>query len=153
MEKTPVYDLKIRSVLAFVSYLLIETIIENQKTGAAEINVAGRQRMLSQRIILLGGQLNTIKDDGLRSQAINRLKENIELMRESHFALTHGDATLGLPSPDSEAVKALYYGPTMYVDAKVQNFLDDAEKKSTQISYRCKGLAITCKLKFDRPSS
>jgi len=136
MENTPVYDLKIRSVLvlvglgllAFISYLLIETIIENQKMGATEINVAGRQRMLSQRITLLGNQLNAIKDERLRSQAINRLKENIELMRQSHFALTHGDAKQGLSAPYSKAIQSLYFGSTVSVDTKVQAFLDEAGK-------------------------
>jgi hemerythrin-like metal-binding protein/PAS domain S-box-containing protein len=118
-------------LLAFGNYLLIGVVTSSHKMDAREINLAGRQRMLSQRIMLLSSQLDNIKDEKRKSAALKELGQAIDLMRRSHLALTRGDAALGLSPPVSEKIKALYFGPAGFVDAEVREFLalaqDDLE--------------------------
>ncbi|MBT4890390.1 MAG: PAS domain S-box protein [Rhodospirillales bacterium] len=122
--------LAVLGLLAVGSYVLLDTIIVSQKTGAAEINIAGRQRMLSQRISFLGSQIYLQKNEMRRTAIQKELSQAIWLMHESHIGLTHGDVALGLSPPTSAKLKALYFGPDLNVDQDVLEFLEVAQKQS-----------------------
>ncbi|QVK24654.1 type IV pili methyl-accepting chemotaxis transducer N-terminal domain-containing protein [Shewanella dokdonensis] len=49
--------LLIIGVLALLSHYLVQSIVNQQEASARIVNLAGRQRMLSQRITLFAGQL------------------------------------------------------------------------------------------------
>jgi len=114
------------AALTIVSYGIQEFYIIGQDSNATEINVAGRQRMLTQRISLLVSRLAPVEVSGIaESQELRRnLSKAVELMATSHLALSRGDPKIGIKPPRSKTMKAMYFGPEMSVDRDMRAFLD-----------------------------
>lgn len=94
-----------RSALIFIllalvvvsAYFLIENKAADDRANAAEINLAGRRRMLSQRIGLLASQLLHRYD----AQTVGQLADAVEQMQRIHASLPLGETTRGSPlAPD-----------------------------------------------------
>ena len=84
-----------------VSQIFVRHHIKAQQSDSTVINVAGRQRMLSQKLtkeILLLATTETSKGQVLLK---DKLKETLSLWQMSHYALQHGDPELGLPTENS----------------------------------------------------
>jgi PAS domain S-box-containing protein len=113
-------------IISLAGYYILETTIRTQETTAQEINMAGRQRMLSQKVVLLISQSYTTESETIRSGAIEELKETIELMRHSNLALTKGSPVLGMSPPASQELRGMYFGPSG-VDAEIGEFLKSAD--------------------------
>ncbi|MEO5351594.1 MAG: response regulator [Magnetococcus sp. XQGC-1] len=116
------------ALFATGSYFLLETLVNTQATTAAEINLAGRQRMLFNRILLIANKLVMARKHTLPSgEQPEKLHEEmntlLELMQKSHTALLYGDAAAGVASPRTEAVRALYHDRPAAVDNRLNNFL------------------------------
>lgn len=103
-------------------HLLLDNVIAEQRDAATIINIAGRQRMLSQRIALLGTDLR--QGDASARQP---LLEAIALMRWSQDALVHGN-DLGISNPLSAEASAHYLDGPSPLDKAVRTFLADAER-------------------------
>ena len=87
-----------------VSNLSVRQHLKAQQSDSTVINVAGRQRMLSQKLtkeILL---LATSKSPEASLVIKNRLKQTLSLWQLSHNALQKGDAALGLPAENSKEI-------------------------------------------------
>ena len=95
--------------LALANQALVQPTLLELATDAPVINVAGRQRMLSQRLakaaLTLRGEGN-----GSRNRAARRgeLRETLALWTRSHEGLRAGDAGLGLPGRNSPRVAAAF---------------------------------------------
>lgn len=84
-----------------VSQFFVRQHLNTQQSDSTVINVAGRQRMLSQKLtkeILL---LTAAKTAGARVAIKDNLKETLSLWTLSHNALQQGDTNLGLPGNNS----------------------------------------------------
>lgn len=103
-------------------HLLLDNVIAEQRDAATIINIAGRQRMLSQRIALLGTDL-VHGDETARAP----MQEAIALMRRSQDALVHGQ-DLGISNTLSADATAHYFGGLSPLDAKVRAFLGAADQ-------------------------
>ncbi|MCW9034726.1 MAG: ATP-binding protein [Rhodospirillales bacterium] len=112
--------------LAVASNLVFKQFIDKQKTDAAEINIAGRQRMLSQRIMLLGLELDRLKESRERAWIRQEYTATIDKMARSHHALVSGNKVWGF-SPPSETIKAMYFGEKFNVNARVEAYIKDAK--------------------------
>jgi hypothetical protein len=86
----------------------------------ALINMAGRQRMLSQRIVL-NAVLSTLSQEG----ALETAREALTLFRNSHAALVHGNSEL--PGVFFEDLRLVYFG-TVEGDRKIMEFINLAEQ-------------------------
>jgi diguanylate cyclase (GGDEF)-like protein len=109
------------AVLSAVSHLVLDNIIDEQRDSATVVNVAGRQRMLSQRIASLSTDLVA----GDRSAAAP-LAEAIALMERSQDALVKG-GDLNIATPLSPEARALYFRGGAPLDGAVRQFLDQAK--------------------------
>lgn len=91
-----------------VSQILIRTHLSRQESDSRVINVAGRQRMLSQKLAKDAVSLLTLKrrEDGFIIK--EDLKKTIKLWELSHDALQNGNDSLGLPKQNSKEVTAKF---------------------------------------------
>lgn len=91
-------------ILSFFAQVLIQYFIYKQTYNAHVINIAGRQRMLSQRIaryaLLVTNEYN--EDD------IQELKLALQTFHESHSDLNHGNSERNISLPINAQVKAKY---------------------------------------------
>jgi PAS domain S-box-containing protein/hemerythrin-like metal-binding protein len=119
-----IFVLGIVGALSLCSYLLLGMAMQQQDTRGAEINMAGRQRMLSQRIELLQARFHETMSSEAAAKQLLELSNNVDLMEMTHRGLTTGDPERGLSAPQSLALKGMYFGPELFVDQEVRNFID-----------------------------
>lgn len=89
-----------------ISQLLIQTSIRSQQDDARVINVAGRQRMLSQKISKVALQIQQTQSDSASNYI--ELKSAVDLWQQSHEGLQKGDAELGLSRNPSPLVRKMF---------------------------------------------
>ena len=85
-----------------ISQIVVQGFIRKQQDDSRTINVAGRQRMLSQKISKLALRVGQTENKENLEVITTELKEATDLWVSSHLALLEGDAELGLegnPSP------------------------------------------------------
>ena len=83
--------------------------VAGEATGdSTVINVAGRQRMLSQRIAKTALEIQATEDELARQAATTDLAQDLALWRRCHLGLQRGDAALGLPGKNSPAVGRMF---------------------------------------------
>jgi diguanylate cyclase (GGDEF)-like protein len=106
------------AVLAVVACLQLTSLVQTQASAAAQINVAGRQRMLSQRIALEAGLLAGVGGSAVRAT----MAADVTAMETAQRGLLQGDSA-GLPGDPSPRVAAAYRNGTQ---AAVDRFVADA---------------------------
>jgi len=121
---TYVFALSVIALLSLASHFTLNKILREQKGSAAVINVAGRQRMLSQRIASLVAQ-SLLGDDGARTD----LLVSIDELENAHHNLLRGDRELHLPPAASDpALQLIYFGGSHPLDAEVENYVGRARR-------------------------
>jgi len=121
MSETPADSLnrRYRAALALVAglvllnQLLVQPALMRLTTDAPVINIAGRQRMLSQRLAKAALALES-DDDKTRWRHLRELDQVLLLWSVSHDGLRHGNPVMSLPGRNSEAVKAALDGLEPY---------------------------------------
>lgn len=130
-----VLALSLIALLSLTAYFTLRAAIEQQKTGAAVVNVAGRQRMLSQRISRFALLFVLSTDATEREETLHTLEKDIELFEASHKTLINGgnvpgltvDEILILPGNPSSTVQNMYFGEDMNLDRQVTAFISEAK--------------------------
>jgi diguanylate cyclase (GGDEF)-like protein len=117
-----VLGLTMVACLATVTHFLLNDVIVGQRDSATVINVAGRQRMLSQRIGLLASDLHA-GDEGARAA----LSDAAALMRRSEDALTRGN-DLGISHVLLPVERHYYFDGPDALDPAVRSFLDAVQR-------------------------
>ncbi|MEC3907768.1 ATP-binding protein [Tamlana sp. 2201CG12-4] len=84
-----------------ISQILIRTHLSRQESDSSVINVAGRQRMLSQKLTKDIVSLSSVTDLNQKIELKDRIKETLHLWGLSHDALQYGNDSLGLPKTNS----------------------------------------------------
>lgn len=107
---TTLYVIALSAVaaLSIAGQFLVQYSLEQQLGDSTVVNIAGRQRMLSQRIAKAALLIQTSGAAAQRSAAMAELHEVLPLWRRSHAGLQHGDAQLGLPGESSAAVTVMF---------------------------------------------
>ena len=88
-----------------VSQFFVRNHLKTQQTDSSVINVAGRQRMLSQKLTKEIVSLSVFSDKKNRNQLKKNIKETLFLWELSHNSLQKGNDSLGLPKKNSFAIK------------------------------------------------
>ena len=99
------------SAIAFsilFSQLVVQNYIGKQQNYSRTINVAGRQRMLSQKISKIALQLAYFQNTDSQKPLLTDLQETLDLWVQSHEGLLHGDEALGLPGTETEDILEMY---------------------------------------------
>ncbi|CAH8283176.1 signal transduction histidine kinase [Mariniflexile fucanivorans] len=88
-----------------VSQILVRKYLKDQQSDSSVINVAGRQRMLSQKLTKEIVLLST--EDSIEERLLlkEKVKQTLKLWTVSHKALQNGNDSLGLPGNNSEIIK------------------------------------------------
>ncbi len=127
LEKKPISFLTLAYVVALSliagmsggAHLVVKYVIAEQEESARTINIAGRQRMLSQRIALYMMQ----GIDGNNANAQNKLLESVNLFEKAHVALTQGDTDMQLKGEMPDVLRDIYYREPYNLDQSVQQYI------------------------------
>ncbi|WP_158261408.1 MULTISPECIES: ATP-binding protein [Pirellulaceae] len=95
-------------MLTILGQVLVQQSLEQQSSDSTVINIAGRQRMLSQKITKLALQIDISDSPFEKVEARNELRESLDLWETCHRGLQVGNEELGLPGHNSETVTELY---------------------------------------------
>ncbi|WP_375240537.1 ATP-binding protein [Polaribacter sp.] len=87
-----------------ISQILVRNHLANQESDSTVINVAGRQRMLSQRLTKEIVSITVYNDKINRSLLKNKIKKTLFLWELSHVSLQNGNDSLGLPTKKSSII-------------------------------------------------
>ena len=112
--------------LSVAGYLTFLAVTVTQEGRAAEVNVAGRQRMLSQQIAFFAWRLVHAEAPEDIENARHEVRVAADLMESSHEALINGDPRTGLPGNPSPEVSSLYFGPAQFVDRRLRDYVSEA---------------------------
>ncbi|WP_100612708.1 ATP-binding protein [Confluentibacter lentus] len=91
-----------------ISQILIRKHLHDQESDSSIINVAGRQRMLSQKLTKEIVSMSTETDLEKRIALKDELKETLALWELSHNGLQIGNDSLGLPGNNSVAISKMF---------------------------------------------
>ena len=94
-------------LLSFTLFLFLYQIDEVENDGTI-INIAGRQRMLSQKITKLCIQISHNKDSVSIKKKVKDLETSINQFEKSNYGLINGDKELNLHKHNSDSVHELF---------------------------------------------
>jgi two-component system, NarL family, sensor histidine kinase DegS len=96
------------AIVAVIGQALIQNHLTKQRNDAHVVNIAGKQRMLSQRISKTLLELSQVRSSGDRKVVLYNLRSSLELWKISQDGLLHGNDSLNLGGDNSEEVSALF---------------------------------------------
>jgi signal transduction histidine kinase/CheY-like chemotaxis protein len=96
------------ALLSLAGQAVVQLYLDRQMSDSAVINIAGRQRMLSQRIAKAAIAAGDVSDKVQQAARRYELAETLDLWERSHRGLQSGDAQLGLPGVNSPEVKQMF---------------------------------------------
>ncbi|MEN3322290.1 ATP-binding protein [Mariniflexile soesokkakense] len=88
-----------------LSQILVRKHLNDQQSDSSVINVAGRQRMLSQKLTKEIVSLSTENTPEERILLKEKIKQTLNVWERSHYALQNGNDSLGLPGKNSVIIK------------------------------------------------
>ena len=91
-----------------ISQILVRNHLETQKSDSTVINIAGRQRMLSQKLTKEIVSLLVSSDEKNRILLKNKITATLYLWELSHTSLQKGNDSLGLPKQNSDKIKTKF---------------------------------------------
>lgn len=110
------------AALSLGSHLTLRRVLAEHEGSATVINVAGRQRMLSQRIAGLAAE----RQLGLPVEA--DLVQAIDQFERAHHALLVGDTALDLVPATDPALRTIYFSGSAPLDGAVTDFVARARR-------------------------
>ncbi|ARV15704.1 sensor histidine kinase [Polaribacter sp. SA4-12] len=91
-----------------ISQVLVRNHLNKQQSDSTVINVAGRQRMLSQKLTKEIVSLSVYSDEKNRVLLKENIKKTLYLWELSHKSLQKGNDSLGLPKQNSIAIESKF---------------------------------------------
>lgn len=100
--------LSLIAFLTIISQAVVQFLIADQEYDSRVVNIAGRQRMLSQKITKTSYYLLAAPPADEASRYRKELEEAVSLWERSQVGLLKGDREMGLPGKNSQAVVTLF---------------------------------------------
>ncbi len=92
-----------------IAQILIQQHLNSQLNDSRVINVAGRQRAYSQKLVKEALLLQKFQTDGLQQESLLKdLKTTLSVWTTSHHGLQFGNDSIGLPPEKSKTVLSLF---------------------------------------------
>jgi signal transduction histidine kinase len=119
-----------------ISQVLVRDHLNKQQSDSTVINIAGRQRMLSQKLAKEIVFLSVYSDKKNRTSLNKTIKETLHLWELSHKALQEGNDSLGLPKQNSILIKRKFtaINPVFDTIEKSANFILQKLDKNLLVS-------------------
>ena len=113
--------LSLVALLAVAGQAFIQIALQRQSDDSRVINIAGRQRMLSQKISKAALAVSVGGEQG--REAKRELEQALALWKQSHEGLQHGDPSLGIGGRNSPEIERMFsaldpYYRAMYAAAR-----------------------------------
>ena len=102
------FALSIIATVAIVGQVLIQQHLDDQLNDSRVVNVAGKQRMLSQQITKNIVQLQHYRSQEERNRLVGQLQNSLRLWKVSQDGLLHGNDSLQLSGRNSAEVIGLF---------------------------------------------
>jgi hypothetical protein len=125
------------ALLAITGQVLIQHAIRERAGDSHVVDLAGRQRMLSQRLVKLILLLGKTSDAPQRHHLLTELRQDLELWDSAHQGLQKGDAKLGLPGRNSAPMVELFAEIDRHqadIRAAVRNVLTAYDESATDLN-------------------
>ena len=101
------------------SQAILQYYISQQVSDSIEVNLSGRQRMLSQRISKSAILLFSSKDSLTSETYLAELKQSLQEWKKAHKALQSGDNELRVRGTDNKVIQELFLGIQSNFEAMV----------------------------------
>ena len=96
------------ALLIIIAQILIQQHLTSQLSDSRVINVAGRQRAYSQKLVKEALILTELEEGINKEQVLSELRRTLEVWKVSHQGLQFGNDSLGLPVEDDTEILALF---------------------------------------------
>ncbi len=91
-----------------VAQVLIQLHLKGQSGDSEAVNIAGRQRAFSQKLVKEVLLLKNVSDADEKEMLLSEIKKTLEIWKASHLGLQLGDASYNLPFEDDQEIQALF---------------------------------------------
>ncbi|HCZ17689.1 MAG TPA: hypothetical protein DHV85_24575 [Candidatus Accumulibacter sp.] len=108
LRRRYIMALSLIAMLTLATQGVMQVLIADQKYDSRVVNIAGRQRMLGQKITKLTHYLSTAESADEHSRYRQELEDAFSLWQRSHAGLLAGNAEMWLPGRNSDEVTALF---------------------------------------------
>jgi len=138
LERLATLALTVVGVLSITTYLLLAYALRRTASDAPVITVAGRQRMLTQKLVDLALEIQVAAERGQFAFLTGELRAAYEAWSSAHEALQHGDPEQGLPpttDPEVSAVFAQINDDHNAVKDAAEGLMDATRRSSVQEAY------------------
>ena len=108
VQKWYLFALAAIAITVIVAQILIQQHLDSQLDDSRVINVAGRQRAYSQKLVKEALQLNSLHHSSERDEVIKALKQTLYVWKVSHDGLQNGNDSIGLPKEENASILALF---------------------------------------------
>jgi len=122
-------------VLALVGVLqlvVLTRLIGDQRATNRVVNLAGRQRMLSQRVALMAAEFVTTENRMIRRERRAELLVVASEMELRHAQLRSGDRSINPPGWPPSTARAIYFGLPVDLDVQLTDYVDRVRALSNQ---------------------
>jgi nitrate/nitrite-specific signal transduction histidine kinase len=92
------------ALFSVLAQLKIQHSIHQQEQDSRVINIAGRQRMLSQSLAKLALSIGTVEAQNDLERHVREMREVLDQWSSSHAALLRGDPDQGLPATEDQEI-------------------------------------------------
>ena len=122
-----IFALSLIGLIAITTHFVVDRIARHQQIFAAEINFAGRQRMLVQQVARQAVEFSTA-DAVTRADVVRQMTRATDELEQAHKALISGAALQGVELYQSGNVDQLYFEPPQNLDMQIRAFISTARE-------------------------
>ncbi|MCM5663690.1 sensor histidine kinase [Galbibacter mesophilus] len=137
LRKLYIIALSAIAVSVIVSQILVRIYIRDQQDDARTINIAGRQRMLSQQLTKQVLLLNTNTSSEEKYLQRKNIQETLQTWTVSHYALQEGSDSLQLNNHNSETIEKMFLEIQPYfeeIQTSVKKILEKTAKNQPEVN-------------------